>query len=39
MLIRNPWRKSLYNDVWSSSDKRWNDNLVKQIPFGIDPRN
>lgn len=38
MLIRNPWKKSDYNMAWSANDKRWNDNLVKQIPFNSDPR-
>lgn len=38
ILLRNPWGHANYNQEWSSSDKRWTDELVKNVPYGVDPR-
>ena len=28
----------MYDGEWSKNDPRWTDNLVAQVPFGLDPR-
>jgi len=38
IMIRNPWGSSTYTDEWSKDDSRWTDELVAQVPLGIDPR-
>lgn len=38
LMIRNPWGVTYYKGDWDSTDKRWTDALVKQIPYGVDPR-
>jgi hypothetical protein len=37
-MLRNPWGKVEYNKSWNSNDTRWTDELVKQVPLGVDPR-
>jgi len=36
-LVRNPWKKTSYNLDWGASDKRWNAQTKKQVPYGVDP--
>jgi hypothetical protein len=36
--MRNPWSVTYYNSDWAYNDPRWTDELVAQVPFGIDPR-
>ena len=38
VMLRNPWGTSYYNQTWSSEDPNWTDELVAQVPLGIDPR-
>jgi hypothetical protein len=39
LLIRNPWgEEPYYNTSFNSSNARWTNSLVAQVPFGIDPR-
>lgn len=38
-LIRNPWGITYYNQDWHAGDSRWTDELVAQVPLGVDPRN
>lgn len=38
LLIRNPWGESTYNIQWSQLDPVWTDELVAQVPLGMDPR-
>ena len=37
-MFRNPWGHSGYSGVWCESDPNWTDDLVAQVPHGIDPR-
>lgn len=37
-MFRNPWGTTTYNGPWSKDDNRWNDQLVSQVPFGVDVR-
>ena len=37
-LMRNPWSITFYSSDWNADDPRWTDELVAQVPFGIDPR-
>ena len=36
LLVRNPWGISKYSWHWHFNDKRWNKDLLKQVPMGID---
>jgi hypothetical protein len=38
-MIRNPWGEVEYSGKWNSTDPNWTDELVSQIPLGIDPSN
>lgn len=38
LLMRNPWGTCNYNQEWSKDDSRWTDDLVAQVPFGVDVR-
>jgi hypothetical protein len=37
-MIRNPWSSSYYKGPWNSKDPRWTDEVIKQVPKGVDPR-
>lgn len=38
VMIRNPRAETTYNGTWSINDtKYWNDDLINQVPFGINP--
>ena len=37
-MIKNPWGLTLFDEDWNFNDKRWTDELVAKVPFGIDPR-
>lgn len=37
-LFRNPWGITYYSSDWHALDSRWTNELVAQVPFGIDPR-
>jgi len=38
-LIRNPWGlDNYYNQSWKSTDPNWTNDLVAQVPLGVDPR-
>jgi hypothetical protein len=37
-LGRIPIGVTYYNRKWSSTDSEWTDELVAQVPLGIDPR-
>ena len=38
LLMRNPWGTVYYNQEWSKDDSNWTDDLVAQVPFGVDVR-
>jgi hypothetical protein len=38
IMLRNPWGATYYTDDWSYTDSRWTNELVAQVPFGLDPR-
>jgi len=38
LMIRNPWGDTYYSEEWNYEDERWTDDLVSQVPLGIDPR-
>ena len=38
LLLRNPWGKTTYSGDWHAGDVRWTEELVAQVPYGIDPR-
>mmetsp|Transcript_214 Transcript_214/g.384 ORF Transcript_214/g.384 Transcript_214/m.384 type:complete len:100 (+) Transcript_214:909-1208(+) len=38
LLIRNPWGTANYSTTWSKDDTNWTDELVAQVPMGVDPR-
>lgn len=38
LVVRNPWGVSYYNGAWNYNDNNWTDDLVAQVPLGIDPR-
>mmetsp|Transcript_13133 Transcript_13133/g.22195 ORF Transcript_13133/g.22195 Transcript_13133/m.22195 type:complete len:90 (+) Transcript_13133:982-1251(+) len=38
LLMRNPWGTSYYSGTWSKDDPNWTDDLVAQVPMGMDPR-
>ena len=38
LLMRNPWGTSDYSAAWHKDDSAWTDDLVAQVPWGIDPR-
>jgi len=38
LLIRNPWGVVYYNQEWNKDDASWTDDLVAQVPFGVDVR-
>ena len=37
LIIRNPWGKHYYNSTWSAKDSNWTPDLIRQVPYGIDP--
>lgn len=37
-MLRNPQGISSYNKSWHWEDPKWADDIVKQVPLGIDPR-
>ena len=38
-MIRNAWGyANNYNKTWKATDPNWNNALVAQVPFGVDPR-
>lgn len=38
IMVRNPWGITYYSGEWNSEDSNWTDELVAQVPHGIDPR-
>lgn len=38
LLMRNPWGVVFYNKEWSKDDPAWTDELVAQVPWGVDVR-
>ena len=38
LMLRNPWGITYYNQEWNSTDTRWTEDLVAQVPNGVDPR-
>lgn len=38
LLMRNPWGTTDYSAAWFSEDANWTDDLVSQVPWGVDPR-
>lgn len=38
LMFRNPWGQTGYTGTWSKDDANWTDELVAQVPFGLDPR-
>jgi len=38
LLMRNPWATTDYSAKWNSEDTDWTDDLVAQVPLGVDPR-
>lgn len=38
LLVRNPWGVAYYTGPWNKDDTDWTDDLVAQVPHGIDPR-
>ena len=38
ILMRNLHGSSLYDGKWKADDPEWTDELVSQVPLGIDPR-
>lgn len=38
LLMRNPWGTTDYNAAWNKDDANWTEELVAQVPMGIDPR-
>ena len=38
VMLRNPWGMTQYSGTWFKDDPNWTEELVAQIPFGIDPR-
>lgn len=38
IIVRDPWAITNFNKSWNCNDTRWTDDLVAQVPFGIDPR-
>ena len=38
IMVRNPWGITYYTGEWSSTDSRWTDALVAQVPLSVDPR-
>jgi len=39
MIVRNPWGKTGYSWKWHQGDPNWTQDLISQVPFGIDPTN
>lgn len=37
-MIRNPWGEATYSAKWNAKDPLWTDELVAQVPKGVDPR-
>ena len=31
LLMRNPWGRTGYNGTWSKTDKKWTNDLIKQV--------
>jgi hypothetical protein len=38
VLVRDPHGETTYSHIWNHADPKWDDELVKQVPFGLDPR-
>ena len=38
VMMRNLHGNTFYEGRWSASDPEWTDELVSQVPLGIDPR-
>ena len=38
LLMRNPWGTTDYSAAWHAGDAAWTDELVAQVPWGVDPR-
>ena len=38
LLMRNPWGTTDYSAAWHAEDAAWTDELVAQVPWGVDPR-
>lgn len=38
VLMRNPWGQTQYTGTWNKDDPNWTDELVAQVPHGVDPR-
>jgi len=38
LMFRNPWGITQYVGQWSPHDDNWTDELVAQVPYGLDPR-
>lgn len=38
LIVCDPWSTSDYSGEWNENDTRLNDQLIKQIPLGINPR-
>lgn len=37
ILMRNPWGITYYNGLWNDEDSNWTQDLIDQVPWGIDP--
>ena len=38
IMIRNPWGSTYYTGDWNYQDSRWTDDVISQVPLGIDPK-
>lgn len=38
LMFRNPWGTTTYGGQWAWHDPNWTDELVAQVPYGLDPR-
>jgi len=38
LMFRNPWGMTNYSGTWCETDPNWTDDLVAQVPHGVDPR-
>mmetsp|Transcript_38563 Transcript_38563/g.58712 ORF Transcript_38563/g.58712 Transcript_38563/m.58712 type:complete len:277 (+) Transcript_38563:460-1290(+) len=36
-MVRNPWATTYYSGNFRSSDSRWTDYFISQVPYGVDP--
>jgi len=38
IMMRSLHGQNLYDGKWKANDPEWTDELVSQVPLGIDPR-